>query len=334
MRGAFAIVLLSLVGAVGCGDATADIQAGQHGKRLNLVSGEETGDGITRDLALVTVHREASESATSVAPLYRDVAGVVLIDPKSAAQRLQQWVLSQDGTEVRSRFCPVKPEGGVDFGDCLPWSGAQSLSDLALADVGPVRSFSTYLFTDETQKPVLAQVVFNMAGNERVERTCPVVGNIVDWTDCSSWLALEESAAALGVPQQGAFDDEVVVPYVDKQGNAQFTQQLITPSGDAAWARTCTMTDGQIPGIGGTCPFAPQVRLSALGIHFDVVQGVGGYEYIDGTSRIYAQTVIAADGVSASRRLCPVTPEGVDFEKCLGWESVELTELAKHGSTL
>ncbi|MEO7110072.1 MAG: hypothetical protein ABI183_06515 [Polyangiaceae bacterium] len=334
MRGAFAIVLLSLVGAVGCGDATADIQAGQHGKRLNLVSGEATSDGIGRDLALVAVHREASGNAAAVAPLYRDVAGVVLTDPKSGAQRLQQWVLSQDGTELKSRFCPVKTEGGVNFNDCLPWNRAQSLSDLALSDVGPVRSFSTYLFADESQKPVLAQVVFDMAGTERVERTCPIVGNIVDWADCSNWLALEESASALGVPQQGAFDDEVVVPYVDKQGNPQFTQQLITPSGDAAWARTCTMTDGQIPGIGGTCPFAPQVRLSALGIHFDAVQGVGGYQYTDGEARIYAQTAIAADGVSASRRLCPVTAEGVAFEQCLGWEPVDLTELAKHGSTL
>jgi hypothetical protein len=334
MRGAFAIVLLSLVGAVGCGDATADIQAGQHGKRLNLVSGEGASDGITRDLALATVHRDASENAASAAPLVRDVAGVVLTDSKSAAQRLQQWVLSQDGTEVKSRFCPVKLAGGVDFGDCLPWTAPQSLADLALADVGPVRSFSTYLFTDVSQKPVLAQVVFNLAGTERVERTCPVLGDVVNWTDCSSWLALEESAAALGVPQQRAFEDEVVVPYLDKQGNAQFTQQLITPSGDAAWARTCTMTDGQIPGIGGTCPFAAQVRLSALGIHFDAVQGVGGYEYTDGGARIYAQTVIAADGISASRRLCPVTAEGVDFEQCLGWESVELTDLAKHGSKL
>ena len=49
---------------------------------------------------------------------------------------------------------------------------------------------------------------------------------------------------------------------------------------------------------------------------------------------MYAQTVIAADGVTAARRLCPVTAEGVDFEQCLGWDSVDLTVLAAHGSTL
>lgn len=334
MRGAFAIVLLSLVGAVGCGDATASIEAGQHGKRLNLVSGEDTTDGISKDLALETLHHEGSATAASVAPLYRDVAGVVLVDPKSGAQKLEQWILTQDGTELKSRFCSLKADGGVDFDLCQAWNRAQSLSDLALTDVGPIRSFSTYLFTDPSQNTVLAQVVFNMAGSERVERTCPVAGTVVDWAECSNWLALEESASALGVPQQDAFDDEVVVPYVDKQGNPQFTQQLITPNGDAAWARTCAMTDGQIPGALGTCAFSAQVRLSALGIHFAAVQGVGGYQYNDGDARIYAQTAIAADGISASRRLCPMTPEGVDFENCLGWRSVDLTELAKHGSVL
>jgi hypothetical protein len=333
MRGAFAICLLSLVGAAGCSDAAADIQATQHGKRLDLVAGEDTTSGAVENLTIDTLNRRVSQSPPSTA-LYRDTAGIVLVDPKTGAQRLEQWILSQDGAELRTRFCPLKATGGVIFGECLAWSQSQSLADLDLADVGPIRSFSTYLFTDSSQNQVLAQVVFNMAGDERLERTCPVTGNVVQSLQCSSWLSLEESASALGVPQQRAFEDEVVVPYDDKQGNPQFTQQLITTSGDSAWARSCPMSDGQIPGVAGGCAFSAQVRISALGIHFDAVQGVGGYEYTDDGARIYAQTVIAADGVSASRRLCPITAEGVDFGACLGWESVDLTAIGVRSSML
>lgn len=334
MRGAFAIVLLSLVGAAGCSDAAADIQATQHGKRLDLVTGDEDTTSGDVDLKVETVNRHLSDDNTPSNALYRDVAGVVLADPKTGDQRLEQWILAQDGSEVRTRNCPVKTKGGVDFGDCLAWGRPQTLIDLDLASVGPIRSFSTYLFADASENLVLAEVAFDMAGDERLERTCPTVGDGVKWSACSSWLSLEESAAALGVPQQSAFEDEVVVPYADKQGNPQFTQQLITPAGDSAWARTCAMSDGQIPGVGGSCAFSPQVRLAALGIHFEAVQGIGGYEYIDNGARIYAQTAIAADGVSASRRLCPITPDGVDFEQCLGWESIDLTALAAGGSTL
>jgi hypothetical protein len=337
MRGAFAVVLLSLVGSAGCSDAAADIQATQHGKRLDLVTGADTTTGDV-DLKSVTTNprplgHASAPSSTSNA-LYRDVAGVVLADPKNDEQRLEQWLLTQDGTAVFTRNCPVKAAGGVDFGACLPWGYSQTLADLDLTSVGPIRSFSTYLFSDASQGLMLAEVAFNMAGDERVERTCPTVGESVTWSACSTWLSLEESAAALGVPRQSAFEDEVVVPYADKQGNPQFTQQLITTAGDAAWARSCAMSEGQIPGVGGSCAFSPQVRLAALGIHFDAVQGVGGYAYLDNGARIYAQTAIATDGVSAARRLCPITPEGVDFGQCLGWESIDLTMLAVRGAAL
>jgi hypothetical protein len=336
MRGGFAIVLLSLIGAFGCSDGAADIQATQHGKRLNLVAGDDNNSDLINDVVPATVNRHLSETAPAPAALYRDVAGVVLTDPKSGAQQLEQWILSQDGAEVRSRLCPVKATGGVVFSECASWQSPQTTAELGLVDIATIRSFSTYLFADASQELELAQVVFNMAGDERLERTCPVIGNAISWAACSSWLALEESAAALGVPQQTAFDDEVVVPYLDKQGNAQFTQQLITPSGEGAWARTCSTAQGEIPGAGSVdgCAFSPQVRISALGIHFDAVQGVGGYIYSDNGAQMYAQTVIASDGVTAARRLCPVTPEGVDFEQCLGWDSVDLTVLAAHGSTL
>ena len=334
MRGAFAIVLLSLVGAVGCGDAAADIQATQHGKRLNLVAGEESNGRLSENLALATLDQNISEKAPAASGLYRDVAGVVLTDSKYGAQHLEQWILSQDGAAVRTRTCPVKDVGGVDFGDCGSWRGPQQVADLGLAGFAPVRSFSSYLFTDAAQHQELAQVVFNLTGDERQERICPVVGSAINWPSCSNWLAQAESVSELGAPQQTAFDDEVVVPYFDKQGNPQFTQQLITPLGDSVWARSCATSPGEITGISDNCAFSPPVRLSALGIHFEAVQGVGGYTYSDGGAQIYAQTVIAADGISASRRLCPVTSEGVSFESCLGWESVDLAELARHGSTL
>src|SRR5580692_7877771 len=106
MQGAFAICLLSLVGAAGCSDAAADIQATQHGKRLDLVAGEDTTSGAVENLTIDTLNRRVSQSPPSTA-LYRDTAGIVLVDPKTDAQRLEQWILSQDGAELRTRFCPL-----------------------------------------------------------------------------------------------------------------------------------------------------------------------------------------------------------------------------------
>jgi hypothetical protein len=332
MRGAFAVVLLSLVGAAGCSDGAVSIEATQHGKRLDLVAGDDTTSSPADKLNLAIFNRHLSSAPRTA--LYRDVAGVVLVDPQSGAQRLEQWVLSQDGTEVRARNCPVKTTNGVDFDGCGAWGEPASLTDLGLTEVGPIRSFSTYLFTDASGNPVLAQVAFDMAGSDRVERTCPIVGQDVTWASCSSWLALEEPASALGVPQQVAFEDEVVVPYADKYGAAQFTQQLIMPAGDAAWARTCTTTEGQIPAVGGGCAFSAQMPIASIGIHFDAISGIGGYAYTDNGARIYAQTAIAADGVSAARRLCTITDQGVDFGHCLGWESVDLTLFSPHALPL
>ena len=131
MRGGFAIVLLSLLGAVGCSDGAADIQATQHGKRLNLVAGddEQHGDFIKRPCPVATVNRHLSQATAQrrAVALYRDVAGVVLTDPKSGAQHLEQWILSQDGTEVRSRLCPVKAIGGVVFSECGSWGSPQTV---------------------------------------------------------------------------------------------------------------------------------------------------------------------------------------------------------------
>ena len=332
MRGAFAIVLLSLVGAAGCGDAAADIQATQHGKRLNLVAGEDPANVVLDNLAITTTRdfSKPTSGSTTPTPLYRDMAGVVLSDAGSGTQRLEQWILSHDGAELRVRSCPVKSPKGVLFNECDPWSAPEQVSDLGADGLTAIRSFSSYLFTDSSQNLQLAEVVYNLAGDERQERTCPILatGIGIDWSACTDWQAHEESASELGAPQQTAFEDEIVVPFVDSKGSARFTQQLITPAGDSVWARSCTTATNEIPGLTDDCAFSSPVPVSALGIHFDAVQGAGGYSYASGGGQVYAQTVIAADGVSASRRLCPMTSEGVAFANCLGWEPIDLTALA------
>jgi hypothetical protein len=334
MRGAFAVVLFSMVGAAGCGDAAADIPATQHGKRLTLVAGDDTPSAVVVDsLSLTAVDRTFANTSPEATPLYRDVAGVVLVDPTSGDQHLEQWLLTHDGTELRERTCPVKATGGVAFAECGPWGGPQEVTNLGLGGFHAIRSFSSYVFTDSSQNQQLAEVVYNMAGDQREERTCRISGPTASWTDCTTWLAHAESASDLGAPQQTAFEDEIVVPFSDDKGAPRFTQQLITPEGDSVWARSCPTADGEIPGLGASCAFSQPVPVSALGIHFDAVQGAGGYSYMDGGVSMYAQTVIAADGISAARRLCPVTSEGVAFGKCLGWAPVDLTDLSP-GSTL
>jgi len=332
MRESLAIALFAVLGAAGCGDASADIQAAEHGKRLNLVAGDNADDAAgSSSPQSGSVETPLPPHAAAASASFRDVAGFVLTDAKTQAQQLTQWLLNEDGDQLLTRTCPVKAAGGVNFGDCRRWSRPVAIAEIGLS--APIRSFSSYLFA-QTSQTTLVQVAFNMAGNERLERTCRVNGGEVAWASCSNWIALEESAAGLGVPQQTAFDDEVVVPYVDDDGIASFTQQLIASSGESVWSRTCSTAAGEVPGVGGACAFLPAVRISAIGIHFDAVQGVGGYTYTDGASSIYAQTVVAANGIDASRRLCPVTTHGVAFEKCLGWETVTLADLSQQGAAL
>ena len=311
MRGSFALAVLSMLGVlglVGCGDASVDIAAEQHGKRLNLVNGESA------ELAATEI-----EIQTKSAPLtpqtrgYRDFAGVVLATPTASV--LHEWVLSEDGSTLTTRTCPVEP-GGVNFFACAPWSDATPVSSVGLPN--PVRSFSTYLFPLADGSTELEETVLDMSGGARSERTCSVVDGKIDEATCSDWTS-NEDAVAFGIPQERAFDDEVVISYVDAEGQVQVSQELVSLTGSKAWQRTCAEGDTS------PCTFSSAFSLASLGVHFDSIEGIGGYTFTERGQVFYAQTVIAPGGASAERRLCPVSPsEGVQVDKCLAWQTVDL----------
>lgn len=313
MRGSFALAVLSMVGAVGCGDASADIAASQHGKRLNLVNGESTGIAASD----VELQPKADRTASS-ANAYRDFAGVVLATPTASV--LHEWLLSADGTTLLTRACPVTEKRGADFLACTAWSAPEPVSSIGLD--GPVRSFSAYLYPQADGSVALEEAVFDMSGGARSQRACAITDGAIDESACGAWTS-GMNAIALGIPQERAFDDEVVISYVDAKGDVQMSQELVSLTGSQTWQRTCAASDTSSP-----CSFSSAQSLAELGIHYQAIEGIGGYTYAEGDQIIYAQTVIAPDG-SAGRRLCPVSgAAGVELDKCRAWQSVELSAVA------
>ncbi len=294
--------------AVGCGDATTNIEATEHGKRLNTVA----NDAPSADL---------SGNAVVLAPSalgnvqFRDIAGVVT---SSDSPKLHQWLLAENGLSFTERSCPVLPRG-VSFVGCTPWSRLTSIERLGLLQ--PIRSLSTFLSYDADGEPALKEIVFDLPGQNRSERTCPITGDgEIDSSGCTGWAASEDGAQNIGVPEQTAFSDEVVVTFHDVDGTLLQTQQLVSVTGLGVWARTCPVTELGSPG----CEFSKELRLSEIGIDYAAIQGLGGYTYEVQGQTLYAETVIAADGTSTSRRICPVTAEGIRFDECSAWTTADL----------
>lgn len=322
MRGSFGSVLVSVIGAallVGCGGAGTDIEASQHGKRLQLVS-------TTDETTLPTFTKPPTASAIHSAPQarehYRDVAGVVLVDPTSGAQTLHQWLLLDSGDSFVSRTCPVSDmggqKGGVDFPRCSAWTEADSIDALGLAGVTALRSLSFFVLPTSYGSQSLVQVAFDDDGSMRFSRSCPIAGGEITWNACAP-VVVEELATSFGIPQVSDFSDEVVVAFVDGKGQPAVSQEVLALNGASAWTRTCPTYEAS------GCAFAGNAEpIADLGIHYDAVEGIGGYTYVDGDETLYAQTVLAEGGTSASRRLCPVTSTGVDFGKCRTWQAVDL----------
>lgn len=315
MRGSFALAVLamtaSMIGAVGCGDASVDIAAEQHGKRLNLVSGEST------ELAATSIQSEAKTAELKTqANAFRDFAGAVIVAPTGSV--LHEWLLSEDGATLITRTCPVNATG-VSFLDCSQWSAPAPVSSVGLT--GPVRSFSTYVFPQADGSPALEEAVFDMSGGARSERTCAIANGTIDESACGDWTSSVD-AIAMGIPQERAFDDEVVISYVDAKGQAQLSQELVSLTGSKAWQRTCAADSTS------TCSFSSAVSLAELGIHYESIEGIGGYTFTERDEVFYAQTVIAPGGHSGDRRICPVSPsEGVQVDKCGRWETLDLEAL-------
>ncbi|MGH7280359.1 MAG: hypothetical protein ACRELY_02460, partial [Polyangiaceae bacterium] len=256
--------------------------------------------------------------AMTPAGAYRDFAGVVLVTPEASV--LQEWLLSQDGATLTTRTCPVGETRGAKFAACTSWSAPEPVSSVGLA--GPVRSFSAYLFPQADGSIGLEESVFDMSCGTRSERGCAIVDGDIDESACGDWTSSED-AVSLGVPQQRAFDDEVVVSYVDSNGDLQVSQDLVSLTGSKAWSRTCSAADTS------PCSFSDAVSLSELGIHYPSIEGIGGYTYADGDQIVYAETIIAPGGAAGARRTCPVSgANGVELDKCGSWERVDFGAIA------
>lgn len=298
--------------AVGCGDATTNIEATEHGKRLNTVA----SDDPTVDLADNAIVLAPSARTTFS---FRDIAGVVTTGAALGdSSELHQWLLTEDGSSFLERSCPVLPKG-VSFAGCTPWSRLTSIRRLGLSQ--PIRSLSTFLSYDAVGAPLLKEIVFDLPGQNRSARTCPITAaGEIDDSRCTDWASSEEGAQNIGVPAQTAFSDEVVVTFHDADGTLLQTQQLVSVTGVGVWARTCAVADLGSPG----CQFSKELGLSEVGIDYAAIQGLGGYTYEVEGQTLYAETVIAADGTSTSRRVCPVTADGIRFDECSAWTAADL----------
>ncbi|HEX7663259.1 MAG TPA: hypothetical protein VF407_02045 [Polyangiaceae bacterium] len=297
--------------AVGCGDATTDIAPTEHVKKLDMVASESPDLDVANNGHVLLAPGLANVR-------FRDVAGVVTDVEGSDQQTLHQWLLTEDGRSFVERSCPVVARG-VTFGGCSPWSELTSIERFGLSE--PIRSLSTFVSYDASGAKVLKEIVFDLPGQNRSERSCPItVAGEIDVPSCTDWAASEEGAQNIGVPEQTAFSDEVVVTFHDEGGALLQTQQLVSLSGSGVWARTCPVADLGTPG----CDFSKELRLSDVGIDYDAIQGLGGYTLEIAGQTLYAETVIAADGQSTSRRVCPVTADGIRFDECSKWSTAEL----------
>ncbi|MEO8797377.1 MAG: hypothetical protein ABI551_05780, partial [Polyangiaceae bacterium] len=307
--------------AVGCGDATTNIEATEHGKRLNTVANDAPSVDLAGNAAIVL----APSALGNVQ--FRDIAGVVTRVSRDDSFKLHQWLLTEDGLSFIERSCPVLPRG-VSFVGCTPWSRLTSVERLGLSQ--PIRSLSTFLSYDADGEPLLKEIVFDLPGQNRSERACPItVAGEIASTGCTDWAASEDGAQNIGVPEQTAFSDEVVVTFHDADGTLLQTQQLVSVTGLGVWARTCPVAE-----LGSTgCTFSKELGLAEVGIDYAAIQGLGGYTYEVEGQVLYAETVIAADSTSTSRRICPVTADGIRFDECSAWTTADLRAALTSGTS-
>jgi hypothetical protein len=270
-----------------------------------------------------------------VGTAFRDAASFTYVD-RAGMQWLWQDLLTMDGTTYFERSCPIDDNRGPVWARCEAWSPGYSVAHTATQEEA-FSGMGGFVFRTTNNVQILAQTAFNLGGDTRIGRTCPIGvygdGKRPDWNDCSPWDKLIVYSPAFEVPGQALLRDDLMYTYTDVGGNQVFAQIVLAVDGSISWQRNVATVPELLGTTGGK--WSPPQHITSLGLYGGtLLSGWSGYVYTSGGNTIFAQTVISSDGTRSARRECSISNGPPVPSSCSHWSYGSLDGILKVNAPL
>jgi len=221
-------------------------------------------------------------------------AGLVLQHNGASYGFFGESYLEAKGTHSQGRLCPLNDDGTINEADCS-WFRVDISKAIDKAQLHSFGAYGNYVFFERGQ-PYLRQSLYDANGVDSWYRSCPIVGERVDWSQCENrWQYFDVTSVGFGpLKAYGSFTYDV--------GWQKYLVQHLIGVDNQIMGRTCpTRSDGKVDW--GACHEWHRVQ-DIPGLYGKRFSSYGAYTYNQGDQTFLRQVLIEDSGQVEWDRTC------------------------------